>query len=382
MHNTDATQNISEAMALLSGQERVPTVGDYAQAAKLFEGAKDIPFAGAKFAVMSALGCGVVCDIEKSQALFLDAVMGGFPPLLRDMAVIVDAAGISEGLVATLLRRAAGLGDSTAAYLLVRAGIAGRGFLNQAEWQDLKNGLPNMPLIMQVYKALSVITPTAINTEQMRAALRNGFLPHTAKFTAQSDEHDVRSTISALTPMQCDYLIALSLPLMQPSKVVDDSGSVQISVQANFRTSDGAVLLPVSMDMPLVHIIHRLSAVGGIAPNQGEFLSLLRYHPGQEYLPHHDYLEADEADYSQIKRAGQRKATLLTYLNTGYDGGQTHFPKLGVSYKGGVGDALYFANTDAAGQGLPDSLHAGTPVKAGEKWLATLWAREKPFWPW
>ncbi len=378
MHNTHGPQNIKQAMALLSGQGNAPTAKDYARAATLFESAKDIPFAGAKFAVMTALGCGVECDSKKSQALFLGAVMSGFPPLLRDMAVIVDASGHSEGLVATLLRRAAQLGDMTASYLLVRAGIAGRGFVNAREWQDLKNGLSHMPLTTEPYQALSVITPTPINTEQMRAALQNGLSAHTAKFTAQSDEHDVRSTISVLTPMQCDYLIALSLPLMQPSKVVDDSGSVQ----ASFRTSDGAVLLPVSMDMPLVHIIHRLSAVAGVAPQQGEFLSLLRYHPGQEYLPHHDYLEPDEADYSQIKSSGQRKATLLTYLNSGYSGGQTHFPKLGVSYKGGVGDALYFANTDAAGQGLPNSLHAGTPVDRGEKWLATLWVREKPFWPW
>ena len=178
--------------------------------------------------------------------------------------------------------------------------------------------------------------------------------------------------------MQCDYLIALSAPLMQPSKVVADSGSLH----AGYRTSDGAVILPAVMDMPLVQILFKLSSAAGVAPQQGEFLSLLRYRPGQEYRPHHDYLTADEADYSQVGRTGQRALTMLTYLNEGYAGGETDFPDLNVRFKGGTGDALLFANTDEQGAPLPDSRHAGIAVESGEKWLATLWIREKTFWPW
>jgi prolyl 4-hydroxylase len=45
------------------------------------------------------------------------------------------------------------------------------------------------------------------------------------------------------------------------------------------------------------------------------------------------------------------------------------------------GRAVVFDNMtydDASPQGRPDpdSLHAGMPVEAGEKWLATLWIRQ------
>jgi len=100
--------------------------------------------------------------------------------------------------------------------------------------------------------------------------------------------------------------------------------------------------------MPVVQILFAISAAAGTPPEQGEFLSLLRYRPGQEYRAHHDYLSKDEA----------------------------------VTFKGGVGDTLIFANTDDEGTPLPKSRHAGMPVDDGEKWLATLWVREKPFWPW
>ena len=190
----------------------------------------------------------------------------------------------------------------------------------------------------------------------------------------------VEAFSGALSPLECDYLIALSAPLMQPSKVVDadEAGSVA----AGYRTSDGAVLLPAHMDFPAVCMMGSLSKMAGIAPEQGEFLSLLRYRPGQEYRPHHDYLLPDAADYSRVKTCGQRHATLLTYLNSGYAGGETVFPDLGITYKGEPGGALYFQNAEASGAPLPASLHAGAPVTSGEKWLMTLWCREKPFWPW
>ena len=48
---------------------------------------------------------------------------------------------------------------------------------------------------------------------------------------------------------------------------------------------------------------------------------------------------------------GQRAATFLIYLNDGYEGGATQFPRLDWQYRGGRGDALLFSNTDAAGPG-------------------------------
>ena len=75
---------------------------------------------------------------------------------------------------------------------------------------------------------------------------------------------------------------------------------------------------------------------------------------------------------------GQRVKTCLVYLNSGYDDGETEFPKLGIQFRGAGGEALVFDNVDAAGSGDMDTLHAGQPVTHGEKWLLSQWIRNKP----
>lgn len=377
--NMTNPQRLRRAMGFLSGQGNLPMLADFAQAAHLFSQAQDVPFAKAKLAVMTALGCGVDQDFGVATTLFVDAVMGGFPPLMTDMAVILDVRGGYDGLVSTLLRQAARRGDMSARYLIVRAGMRGRAFVSEQDWTVIKDSLPaQAPLIDGAYIGGPPVEPLPIDRAVMTEAVLAIWAPHVPAMRPLTDEHDIRAVSAALTPMQCDYLIMTSAPLMQPSKVLAESGSLH----AGFRTSDGAVILPAVMDMPLVQIVFGISAAAGAKPQQGEFLSVLRYRPGQEYRPHHDYLSKDEADYSQVARTGQRQQTLLTYLNADYSGGETDFPDLNVRFKGGEGDALLFANTDGQGKPLPKSRHAGMPVESGEKWLATLWVREKTFWPW
>lgn len=341
----DTKAEITAAQIALSGQGAVPSRDDFARAAEGFSRAQSVPYAKAKLATLTALGCGTVQDNDKASVLFFEAVKTGFPPLLRDAAIIVESMGSSPGLVRALLTAAAKAGDWLASELLRHCEAA---------------------------------EPTPIQLAVIETAIQTIFSsPQSFDWQIHCKAPHIQST-SLLTSLQCAYLRTISAPLMVPSKVVANGSSEP----AGFRTSDGAVILPAHMDMPLVQILWRLSAAVGAGPEQGEFLSLLRYHPGQEYRPHHDYLPEDETDYSAVKRAGQRSHTLLTYLNEGYSGGVTAFPKLGIRYKGGVGDSLMFENIDEGGKPLPDSLHAGEPVQQGEKWLATLWIRERRFWSW
>lgn len=67
------------------------------------------------------------------------------------------------------------------------------------------------------------------------------------------------------------------------------------------------------------------------------------------------------------------------YLNDGYQGGSTFFPRLQIEVKGRRGDMLHFHNLQANGLGHKDSLHAGVPVTAGEKWLLSQWIRSEAY---
>ena len=85
------------------------------------------------------------------------------------------------------------------------------------------------------------------------------------------------------------------------------------------------------------------------------------------------------ASRDSIARSGQRIGTLLMYLNDVDGGGETVFPQLGWSVVPRCGDVLYFEYGNRFGLCDPISLHASTPLHAGEKWVATKWLREREF---
>ena len=74
----------------------------------------------------------------------------------------------------------------------------------------------------------------------------------------------------------------------------------------------------------------------------------------------------------------QRVATFLVALNADYEGGETAFPRLGIEWRGALGEALHFRNVDAAGAPSVIMWHAGAPVRKGRKFLLSKWIRATP----
>ncbi|KAK2409205.1 putative prolyl 4-hydroxylase [Trifolium repens] len=114
-------------------------------------------------------------------------------------------------------------------------------------------------------------------------------------------------------------------------------------------------------------------------------MQVLRYEKNQYYRPHHDYF----SDTFNLKRGGQRIATMLMYLGDNVEGGETHFPSAGsdgcscggkltkgLCVKPIKGNTVLFWSMGLDGQSDPDSVHGGCPVLAGEKWSATKWMRQ------
>ncbi len=177
-----------------------------------------------------------------------------------------------------------------------------------------------------------------------------------------------------LSDSECDKLIALSKAKMQDSTVVDPITGQHVKHPE--RLSRGTHLDHQSSKV-VTEIERRVTALFGFALNQQEAIQILHYQVGGEYRPHFDFFPpTDTGSQSVIAQAGQRLATLIMYLNTPAQGGSTDLPNIGLSVTAKKGAAIYFENIDQAG--LPDNntLHAGMPVLAGEKWIATKWLRE------
>lgn len=189
-----------------------------------------------------------------------------------------------------------------------------------------------------------------------------------------------------LSAEECDHLITKAKPLMVKSKVVDNQ-----SQDSQIRTSTGTFFAKGDDDI-IARIEKRVAQVTMIPVDNQEGLQILNYHDGQKYEAHFDYFH-DQLNASP-EHGGQRVATLLMYLSTVEEGGETVFPnadrkvsgnewsecaRKGLAVKTVRGDALLFYSLKPDGSTDSSSLHGSCPVIKGDKWSATKWIHVGPF---
>lgn len=178
---------------------------------------------------------------------------------------------------------------------------------------------------------------------------------------------------------ECDHLINLAKPCLERSTVVDETGSGEVAFHAG-RSSQGMFIQGYLRDAVVQEIEARLSRLTGLPQENGEAIQVLFYNVGAEYQPHYDYFDPNSpGSQSTLKRGGQRVATVIMYLNTPLQGGETVFPVAGVSVTPRKGTAVLFYNCLPSGKEDSLTLHGGAPVIEGHKWIATRWFRQARF---
>jgi hypothetical protein len=184
----------------------------------------------------------------------------------------------------------------------------------------------------------------------------------------------VRIQDAVLAPTQCRCLIALANPTLAPALVRDPRTGQ--AIRSNLRTNS-ATMLPARVANLAVRLIERkLVQAGDGKLAHAEDLGVLRYGENEEYKPHRDYLF--DPNLIGPGTAGQRSRTIFCYLNDVALGGETEFIHWNERISPKQGRVVVFDNIKD-GKVDPDSVHAGLPVLAGEKYLATLWLRERAF---
>jgi len=178
-----------------------------------------------------------------------------------------------------------------------------------------------------------------------------------------------------LSDDECDKMVALAGPRMARSETVDNqTGGSEVNAS---RTSRGMFFERGETGV-VDRVEKRIAALLGWPVQNGEGLQVLHYQPGAEYKPHYDYFDPVHPGSAPIlKRGGQRVGTLLMYLNTPKKGGGTIFPDVGFEVAPIKGNACFFSYDRAHVN--TKSLHGGSPVIEGEKWVATKWLREREF---
>lgn len=190
-----------------------------------------------------------------------------------------------------------------------------------------------------------------------------------------SDKPRVLQIDGLLSADECRLLMAMARPGLKSSSTVREDGS---PLSTNIRTSSDVSFDPLKENLALRLVQARIATAAGVSLLQAEPLIVLSYQPGQQYHPHRDYLPATAIERNHPD-AGDRAATICVYLNDVDAGGGTAFPVAGLTVAPKAGSAIAFRNLFADGRPDMDSLHAGLPVERGEKWLATLWLRERRY---
>ena len=178
-----------------------------------------------------------------------------------------------------------------------------------------------------------------------------------------------------LSGAECDALIEQATPRLSTSLTVDVATGNEL-LHAD-RTSEGMFFERGESDV-VQRVENRIAKLLRWPVENGEGLQVLRYTKGGQYLPHYDYFDPREAGTSKLlERGGQRVATLIMYLHSPDAGGATVFPDLNLEVTPTRGRAVFFSYKQPSP--TSQSLHGGSPVLAGHKWIATKWLRQSGF---
>lgn len=170
---------------------------------------------------------------------------------------------------------------------------------------------------------------------------------------------------NVLSDEECDELIRLSKDRMHRSKIGSTREIDQLRTSSSmfFQEAENGVVATIEK---------RLSQIMNIPVEHGEGLQVLNYQIGQEYKAHYDYFKSTKQTVNN-----PRISTLVMYLCDVEHGGETYFPKLGLSVSPQKGMAVYFEYFYENQELNELTLHGGGPVIIGDKWAATQWMRRK-----
>ncbi|NXX17174.1 P4HA3 hydroxylase, partial [Podargus strigoides] len=175
-----------------------------------------------------------------------------------------------------------------------------------------------------------------------------------------------------ISDAEAETIKGLAGPWLQRSVVA--SGEKQ--QKAEYRISKSAWLKD-TVDPVVRALEHRIAAVTGLdlRPPYAEYLQVVNYGLGGHYEPHFDHATSRKSPLYRMN-SGNRIATVMIYLSAVEAGGSTAFIYANFSVPVVKNAALFWWNLRRNGDGDGDTLHAGCPVLAGDKWVANKWIHE------
>ncbi len=180
-----------------------------------------------------------------------------------------------------------------------------------------------------------------------------------------------------LTDAQCAFVLGeLEFAFWQQSRVIRKVEDNTIhSFNSPIRTSETSAQEWFSDELLafMGNLETRLEALLNTNRSRLEYWQATRYEPGGHFDYHHD------AGYWDNDPAGERQHTILLYLNTPVQGGQTHFRAQDITVQAVAGRLLVWDNLLPTGHCNYGMIHASMPVIDGHKTTLVTWERLNSF---
>jgi prolyl 4-hydroxylase len=312
-------------------------------------------------------------DVEAMTQLAKRLIVGDRAPHLRPQGI-------------GLLRDAVTMGGAEAADRLAVIAAAGAG--GSPDWRAAlglvglaaERGWPPARAVIEVLSSMAASPPPSADSARLANWLaEDANLRHLLVPAGGSMLHvDPRIAMfpGFVSPRVCDWLIERARGRLERARVYDAEKHTDFVDES--RTNSAAIFH--GMDADLVHLMvqSRMAVACGQPVSHMEAATVLHYAVGEAIGNHYDFVDPSHPNYDEeIRRFGNRVVTFLIYLNDGYEGGETAFPRLDLSHFGRRGEGMFFVNTLPDGQANVQTLHSGRPPTRGEKWVFSQFVRNR-----
>ena len=171
-----------------------------------------------------------------------------------------------------------------------------------------------------------------------------------------------------LDTQSCIEIIKEFSPRNSPSYVTDGN---KVS-KSKFRSSSSSLIK--KEEEKIYQLRKKTCSLLNWNFEDSERFQFITYKKGEKYAPHFDAFDLNQMKKISNRKTTQRIHTNIIYLNENFEGGDTYFPKLGISIQAEAGMMLSFENCIGKTNFInPFSIHESLPITKGKKNILITW---------
>lgn len=227
---------------------------------------------------------------------------------------------------------------------------------------------PSVPLdeLIDPLKIMGDIETNNIDSARVKLDKKKRLLTSNA-VKLRTDKLDIFYIDNFLDNGECRHLIKTIRSKLRPSELSSPDADKFFRTS---KTCDLATLNDNIIDSIDDKICKLLQIEKGLSePIQGQY-----YEVGQEFKPHTDFFEDHELQHNG-RALGQRSYTVMIYLNSTEQGGETTFPLIDEEFCPSEGKAIIWCNLNPDMSPNNFSMHHAKQVRKGYKAIITKWFR-------